>query len=311
MGEVARRELAEAGDVAFILLRKALRGDAPDLALQAARTLVQARDKAAPRAFAARLGQDPPAPLRAALCDGLKALADLAGPDVLAALYALVKDDAAGKHWDAAAVLCVALDQRGGDPAQWAKLLGDPDAPGVLKAYVARAIESRDAAAAKWARSVAPAAGVLVQGLHGSYFEGANFEKLLLERLDAKVDYTDKSLPFPGGKAEGISVRWTGYLFVERDGNYMIIAEYDDGQRLWLDGKLLLEDWAEHAATEQQASVMLRRGFHELALDYTNAKGAARIKLSWDGPGFTGRVIAADALRTLPWKGMLDPHATK
>lgn len=306
--EAARRELLDAGDAALIFLRKAIRDEAGDLALQAVKLLVEARDKRAPQAFLAKVVQSEAGPLRSALCDGLKALVALAGRDALAALYAAVKGDEAFKSWDLAAVLCVALDQRcGGDAAKLGELLGDPKAADVLKAYVAKAIDSTNAPAANWAASVAPAVGILANGLHGFYFQGTNFEKLVAERLDPSVDFTGKSLPFPGGKAEGVSARWTGHLFAERDGNYMLASEYDDGMRVWVGGKLILEDWANPAAKEQQASVMLRKGFHELKVEFFNARGEARMRLLWDGPGFAQRLIAGHALRTLPWKGMQAP----
>lgn len=308
VAEVARRELLDAGDAALILLRKTLRDDSGVAAIEAAKVLVQARDKRAPQAFAAKLLRDPAAPLRATLCDGLKALIDLADHDTLSALYAAVRKDATGAKWELASVLCVALDKRcGGDAAKLGELLGDPAAANVLKAYVTKAIEADDESAAEWARSVAPALGIVVNGLRGSYFRGTNFEKLLVERLDTWINFTDKTLPIPEGQAEGISARWTGYLLVAKEGDYMVAAEYDDGLRLWIDGKLVLEDWAEHGATEQQAAVGLAKGFHEFKLEFMNAKGEARVKLSWDGPGFGKRVIGGDALKTLPWKGMRKP----
>ena len=328
--EVARRELLEAGDVAFILLSKILRDESGDLALQAAKLLVEARDQRAPQAFAAKLATTPPGPLRTALCDGLKTLADLAGKEVFSTLYAALRDEGKGTRGegrgkreeqnpkaldprtsglapssDVAGVLCAALGTRcGGDAAKLGQLVGDPAAAETLKAYIAKAIESDDAATADWARAAAPLFGVLAKGLHGSYFQGTNFEKLLFERLDTQIDFTEKTLPFPEGKAESVSVRWTGYLVVERDGNYMIASEFDDIARAWIDGKLILEGQAEHGAAEQQASVTLRKGFHELKVEFVNSKGPAQITLSWDGPGFGRRPIAGDALSTLPWKGM-------
>ncbi len=304
----ARRELLDAGDAALIFMRKAIREESGDLALQAVKLLVEARDKRAPQTFLAKAVQTEAGPLRTALCDGLKGLVALAGKDTMAALYAAVKGDEACKNWDLAGVLCVALDQRcGGDAAKLGELLGDPKAAEALKAYVAKAIDSTNAPAANWAASVAPAVGILANGLRGSYFQGTNFEKLVAERLDPSVDFTGKTMPFPDGKAEGVSARWTGHLFVERDGNYMIASEYDDGMRVWVDGKLVLEDWADPAAKEQQASVTLRKGFHELKVEFVNAKGEARIRLLWDGPGFAQRPIAGAALRTLPWRGMQAP----
>ena len=310
--EVARRELLEAGDVALILLSKILRDESGGLALQAAKLLVEARDKRAPQAFVAKLATTPPGPLRTALCDGIKALVDLAGQNVFPALYAIVKDDAAGKNWDIAGVLCAALATRcGGDATKLGQLVGDPAAAETLKAYVAKAIESDDPAMADWARAAAPLVGVLAKGLRGSYFQGTSFEKLLFERLDTQIDFTEKTLPFPEGKAESVSVRWTGYLVVERDGHYMIASEFDDIARAWIDGKLIIEGQTELGAAEQQASVTLRKGFHEMKIEFVNSKGPAQISLFWDGPGFGRRPIAGDALSTLPWKGMRGPEGPK
>jgi len=312
VAEVAQRELLQAGDASLILLRKTLRDESGNVAVEAAKLLAQARDKRAPQAFAARLAESPAGPLRAALCDGLKALVDLATQNDFRALYAIVKGDAAGRNWDIAAVLCAALGKRcGGDAAKLGQLVGDPAAAETLKAYIAKAIESDDPPTADWARAAAPLAGVLVKGLRGSYFQGTSFEKLVFERLDTQIDFTEKTLPFPEGKAESVSVRWTGYLVVERDGNYMIASEFDDIARAWIDGKFIIEGQAEHGAAEQQASVTLRKGFHEMKIEFVNSKGPAQISLSWDGPGFGRRPIAGDALSTLPWKGMRGPEGPK
>ena len=312
VAQVASRELLEAGDVALILLRKALRNDDGDLAVQATKLLAHARDKRAAQPFVAKLLKSPPAPLRKALCEGLKALVDVAGRDVFSALYTLVKDDEAAKNWELAGILCVAFDKRcGGKALKFEELVGDPAAAKTLEAYVAKAIEAYDPIVAEWARSAAPLMGVVATGLRGSYFQGTNFEKLVFERLDPKIDFTDKTLGFPDGKADAVSVRWTGYLLVQRDGNYMIISESDDGQKLWIDGKLQIDDWGEHGPQEQRAGLVLRKGFHEIKIDYMNSSGQGLIKLSWDGPGFNNAVIPPSAFRTLPWKGMKKAEAQK
>jgi len=308
--EVARRQLLDAGQAALVILRKTVRDDSGEPAVQAARLLVQANDKLAPRVFAARLLADPPARLRNALCDGLKALAAVAEPEPLRALHAALKDDGAGERWEVADVLCSVLHKRcRGRSAAFNELLGDPAAATVLRTYVLKALVSDDEAAADWARSVAPAVGVLVRGIHGAYFEGTNFGKLLCERLDARLDFSAPTLPFPGGKAQKVSARWTGYIFVARPGNYTIAAEFDDAARLWLDGKLIIDGWGDQAGGEQQATAALRPGYHEMKLEYMNAAGDARLRLTWGGPGFSHRVLAADVLRALPWRGMAATHA--
>ena len=305
VAEVARRQVTEAGDVGRILLRKTVRDRSDAVAAAAAGLLVELRDPRAPLAFAATLAHDPPKPLRAALCTGLAALVDLTDEQVCASLWAAVKDDEGLKNWDRAGVLCSVLTRRcGGDQKLFGEMVKDPDAHAKLSAYVRKALGSEDAAAAEWARSAALTVGCAEKGLRGSYFEGLNFEKLVAERLDAKVDFTHKSLAYPEGRANNASVRWTGFLRVQRGGTFMFSVVSDDGERLWVNNLPLLDDWTMHGAAENLASVELTEGFHPLRLEYMNGDGGGCIKLSWSGPGFSMRLITAEDLRTLPWKGM-------
>ena len=305
VAEVARRQVGEAGDVGRILLRKALRERSDDVAIEAARLLVELRDKRAPLAFSSKLAQNPPKPLRAALCKGLAALVDLADGKVCSSLWSAVRDDAALTNWDLADVLCVVLTKRcDGSQSKFGQTVKDGDAYAKLSAYVRKALGSEDATAAKWARSAALAIGCAEKGLRGSYFEGLNFEKLAVERLDKKIDFTHKDLPYPDGRTTNVSVRWTGFLRVRRGGTFMFSVVSNDGERLWVNGLPLLNDWTMHEAAENLASVELTEGFHTIKFEYMNGDSEGRIKLSWAGPGFGMRLITDEDLRTLPWKGM-------
>ena len=302
--EVAKRRVREAGDVGRILLRKTVRDKSDAVAVEAARLLIEVRDKRAPLAFSSKLAQNPPKPLRAALCKGLAALADLADEQVCAALWAAVRDDGALKNWELADVLCEVLTRRcDGSQSKFGEMLKDDDAYAKLSAYVRKALGSEDAAAAKWARSAALAIGCAEKGLRGSYFEGLNFEKLVVERLDKKIDFTHKDLPYPDGRTTNVSVRWTGFLRVRRGGTLMFSVVSNDGERLWVGGLPLLNDWTMHEAAENLASVELTEGFHAIRLEYMNGEADGRIKLSWSGPGFSMRLITEEDLRALPWKG--------
>ena len=310
VAEVARGQVREAGAIGRILLRKALRERSDEVAVAAARLLVELRDNGAPLAFSAKLAQHPPEPLRAVLCKGLAALAGLADQEVCSALWPAVRDDAALENWDVAGVLCAVLATRcGGDPKQFGELAKDDQAYARLSAYVRRALGAEDAAAAAWARSAALAIGCAEQGLRGSYFEGLNFEKLVVERLDTAIDLTHKDLPFPDGRTENVSVRWTGFLRVKRRGTFMFSVVSDDGERLWVNGLPLLNDWTMHLAAENLASVELAKGFHPIRFEYMNGEGEGRVKLSWSGPGFGMRPVTGEDLRTLPWKGLLKGKA--
>jgi len=66
--------------------------------------------------------------------------------------------------------------------------------------------------------------------------------------------------PAPELPADNFSARWTGKLTPTISGKYRFGAIADDGVRIYLDGKLIAEDWTEHAPTTVTAEVTLEAG---------------------------------------------------
>jgi hypothetical protein len=67
---------------------------------------------------------------------------------------------------------------------------------------------------------------------------------------------------------------------------------------LWLDGRLLIENWGDHAPTEDHATVELTAGRPaELKLEYYQGGGGATARLKWTRPDGTTEVIPAERLR--------------
>ena len=81
------------------------------------------------------------------------------------------------------------------------------------------------------------------------------------------------------------SIRWTGKLVPEHTDDYTIMAEADDGERIFIDGKMILSDWSIHAPEEDTATIHLEAGHvYDFRMEYfeTNAGGAST-KLYWEG----------------------------
>ena len=125
-------------------------------------------------------------------------------------------------------------------------------------------------------------------GLKGEYFQGTELRGApVVTRTDADVnfDFNDAS-PAPGLGREDFSVRWTGFLTPDESGTYEVGVTGDDGYRLWLDGKLIVEDWSTHAASTKTIPVVLEKGRkYALKLDYFQGGGGAVAKLIWTAPG--------------------------
>jgi alpha-D-xyloside xylohydrolase len=127
-------------------------------------------------------------------------------------------------------------------------------------------------------------------GIEAEYFTGTNLENSAGKLTDAKVEYTWPGPPltqFPAGlkSLNNFSARWTGYLIPPEDGEYDMGIDVDDGFRLWLDGKLILEDWNSGTSRNREARVVLHRGQRvAIRLEYFNGSGERNLRWSWRTP---------------------------
>jgi beta-glucosidase len=124
-------------------------------------------------------------------------------------------------------------------------------------------------------------------GLNAEYFAGRELQgSPVVTRVDPSInfEFTGKS-PAPGLGQYNFSVRWTGFLNPAKSGTYQLGVNADDGYRLWIDGKLVVEDWTTHAPSQQVASIDLKKGHkYALKLEYFQGNGGAVAQLIWIAP---------------------------
>ena len=74
------------------------------------------------------------------------------------------------------------------------------------------------------------------------------------------------------------SVRWTGVIVPPQTGNYLIGFTGKDGYRLWLDGKVLVEDWTRHrpATTETKGSTPGAGPAYPVKIEYFQLMGGRK-----------------------------------
>jgi beta-glucosidase len=121
-------------------------------------------------------------------------------------------------------------------------------------------------------------------GLTGEYFSNPNFEGTpQLVRVDKAIDLQRfhperSSLPPPQGMAD-FSVRWTGFLTPDESGDYQI-GDVGSMNRLWLDGKLIVDDFLLHDPKPTRATLPLEKG-HRYAIKLEYGQGGTGLKLVW------------------------------
>jgi beta-glucosidase len=81
------------------------------------------------------------------------------------------------------------------------------------------------------------------------------------------------------------SLRWTGVLFAPETGEYEIGVSGDDGFRLWLDDRQVMDKWSGAGFKTAKESVQLEGGkTYRVRLEHTQQERDASIRLSWKTP---------------------------
>ena len=123
-------------------------------------------------------------------------------------------------------------------------------------------------------------------GMKGEYFDNMELKgKPVLTRIDSSVNFSFGTFPpAPGVPDERFSVRWTGKI-IPPETIHQIGVNSDDGARLYLDGRLIIDDWRDHGETQNKTDVDLQAGReYGIVLEFYDNAFNADAKLTWDLP---------------------------
>ncbi len=100
-----------------------------------------------------------------------------------------------------------------------------------------------------------------------------------------------------GGDTFALQYRAT--MNIPRPGTYTFHLTSDDGSRLYVDGKEVVNNDGAHDAEEKSGAVKLTEGQHELTVNQYDQGGQQALSLEWTPPGADGRnPLPSDVFRT-------------
>lgn len=159
------------------------------------------------------------------------------------------------------------------------------ESPPLLKSYLA-AMKTRTLAIALVALHGLAQPAFAQQGLQAEYFNGQHFEEKVLTRTDPQINFVwNNTAPAPDIDPHLFSVRWTGKLQAPETGTYLFRAHVDDGIRVMLNGKMIIDAWGMHDSERFAGEMYLNAGQqYNLQVEYFNALLEGEIQLFWQLP---------------------------
>jgi hypothetical protein len=143
------------------------------------------------------------------------------------------------------------------------------------------------------------------RGLKVEFFRTASLTapNKVLTRIDPDVDFHwGKGEPASDVPADDFSVRLSGLITAPVKGEYQLTLEHDDGARLWIDNKIVIEAWSE--AGTSRAMVSMAGKPRAIKIEVFDAGSEAHCVLKWaQKGGFTEQIVPPEAFWQEHWSG--------
>lgn len=142
---------------------------------------------------------------------------------------------------------------------------------------------------------------------YGQFWSNRSFAgSPVVQRWENTIDFRwGNNAPDPRLPSDNFSARWTKRQYFS-GGTYRFKATMDDGMRVWIDGRMIMDFWYDSQEHSEVVDVTLAQGDHDIRIDYYDAGAVAVAEFSWQpiatgggGGGGTG----GGGVGFVNWKG--------
>lgn len=123
------------------------------------------------------------------------------------------------------------------------------------------------------------------QGLRAEYFNNLSLSgKPVVTRTDKDINFRwTLYAPDPKVNLDFYSVRWTGFIQSPQTGSFMLGLEGNDGYRLYVNNKLVVDNWQKQSYQTITGNVHFEKGKrYAIRIEFYEPVGNAHLKLVWN-----------------------------
>jgi hypothetical protein len=141
------------------------------------------------------------------------------------------------------------------------------------------------------------------QGLLGEYYLGTSdfgFGEYKATTVDPQIHFTnlDPVLQSWTGQQDDANVRWSGQIMPPQTDDYTFYMIGDNGFKLWIDDKLVIDHWVNDWDKEQTSSAVSLEGGkkYNIKIEYFEDFGGSNLYLRWSTPNMEKDIVPSNAL---------------
>jgi len=137
-----------------------------------------------------------------------------------------------------------------------------------------------------------------LRGLIGTYFDDKDLKNEKLKRLDPEIAFNwGEGSPDPLIEPDTFSVRWEGFIEPLYSETYTFYAKSDNGRRLIIDGKTVIDEWTDAHDETPTGTIALEAGKrYPIVYEYFENDGGASTRLEWSSDSQLREVVPSARL---------------
>src|SRR4051812_9875421 len=124
------------------------------------------------------------------------------------------------------------------------------------------------------------------RGVTAAFYSNPHWDnEPAIVRVERQINLDFLSADSASLPQQEFSVEWSGWLRIDRDGQYTFSTLSDDGSTIEIDGAVVVDNGGVHDPRTRAATIAMTPGPHQIRVRFLQATGGFQFRASWTPPG--------------------------